>query len=59
MSSAELILRYTLTHPHCDTSIVGTHNPDHQAENVAAAKRGPLPADLYDEITRRVKEATA
>ena len=59
MSSAELILRYTLTHPHCDTTIVGTLNPDHLAENVAAAKRGPLPADLYDEITRRVKEAIA
>jgi len=59
MSSAELILRCTLTHPHCDTTIVGTLNPDHLAENVAAAKRGPIPADLYDEIARRVKEATA
>jgi len=59
MSSAELILRYTLTHPHCDTTIVGTLNPDHLAENVAAAKQGPLPGHLYDEITNRVKEATA
>ncbi|MFN2111385.1 MAG: aldo/keto reductase [Anaerolineae bacterium] len=59
MSSAELILRYTLTHPHCDTTIVGTLNPDHLADNVAAAMRGPLDKDLYDEVTRRVKAATA
>jgi len=59
MTSAEMILRYTLTHPHCDTTIVGTLNPDHLAENVAAAERGPLNADLYEEITRRVAEARA
>jgi aryl-alcohol dehydrogenase-like predicted oxidoreductase len=52
-----LILRYTLSHPHCDTTIVGTLNPLHLAENVAAAGRGPLPKDLYDEITRRVRSA--
>lgn len=54
MSRAELILRYTLSHPDCHTTIVGTCNPDHFRENVAAASRGPLPADLYDDITRRV-----
>ncbi|MBN2391681.1 MAG: aldo/keto reductase [Anaerolineae bacterium] len=58
MSSAELILRYTLTHPHCDTTIVGTLNPHHLADNVAAAMRGPLVKELYDEVTRRVKAAT-
>jgi aryl-alcohol dehydrogenase-like predicted oxidoreductase len=51
---AELILRYTLSHPHCHTTIVGTCNPDHLAENVAAAAKGPLPADLYDEVKTRV-----
>ncbi len=56
MTRAELILRYTLSHPHCHTTIVGTANPDHLAENVAAAKRGPLPAALYQEITRRVQQ---
>jgi aryl-alcohol dehydrogenase-like predicted oxidoreductase len=54
MTKAELILRYTLSHPHCHTTIVGTCNPEHLAENVAAAKQGPLPADLYQEITQRV-----
>jgi aryl-alcohol dehydrogenase-like predicted oxidoreductase len=56
MSSAEMILRYTLTHPHCDTTIVGTLNPAHLAENVAAAMRGPLEPDLYAEIKHRVQE---
>ena len=51
---AELILRYTLSHPHCHTTIVGTCNPDHLAENLAAAARGPLPAELYAEIRSRI-----
>ncbi len=57
MKPAELILRYTLSHPHCHTTIVGTLNPDHLEENVAAAKRGALPPDLYEELTRRVAAA--
>jgi aryl-alcohol dehydrogenase-like predicted oxidoreductase len=40
MCRAELILRYTLTHPHCHTTIVGTCNPEHLAENLAAAAWG-------------------
>ncbi len=54
MKRAELILRYTLSHPHCHTTIVGTCNPDHLAENLAAAARGPLPAELYAEIRSRI-----
>lgn len=54
MSRAELILQFTLSHPHCDTTIVGTCNLDHLAENFTAASRGPLPAYLYEEIRRRV-----
>ena len=54
MKRAELILRYTLSHPHCHTTIVGTCNPAHLAENLAAAERGPLPPELVDEITARV-----
>jgi len=54
MKRAELILRYTLTHPHCHTTIVGTCDPGHMAENLAAAARGPLPSDLYGEIRSRV-----
>ncbi|WP_166820052.1 aldo/keto reductase [Thalassoroseus pseudoceratinae] len=54
-SRAELILRYTLSHPACHTTIVGTCNPEHLAENVAAAKKGPLAATRRDEITARVQ----
>jgi aryl-alcohol dehydrogenase-like predicted oxidoreductase len=54
MSRAELILRYTLTHPHCHTTIVGTCDPEHLAENLTAVDRGPLPPDLYQEIRARV-----
>ena len=54
MSRAELILRYTLAHPHCDTTIIGTCNPHHCSENQRALQKGPLPDDLYREVTRRV-----
>ena len=59
IKSAELILRYTLSHPHCHTTIVGTCNDGHLAENLAAAESGPLPAPLYNEITTRVTAAIA
>ncbi|MHC4983706.1 MAG: aldo/keto reductase [Planctomycetota bacterium] len=57
MKPAELILRYTLMHPHCHTTIVGTLNPEHLAENLAAAGKGPLPAELHQEVRRRVSKA--
>lgn len=55
MQRAELILRYTISHPHCDTTIVGTCNPAHLAENIAAAAKGPLPPELYQQIGSRVE----
>ncbi|HTN76383.1 MAG TPA: aldo/keto reductase [Pirellulaceae bacterium] len=57
MTRAELILRYTLSHPHCHTTIVGTCNAAHLAENVTAAAKGPLPAELREEIRSRVAKA--
>jgi aryl-alcohol dehydrogenase-like predicted oxidoreductase len=59
MSRAELILRYTLSHPHCHTSIVGTCNVEHLAENLASAQSGVLPADLYNDISSRVAAVLA
>jgi len=56
MSPAELILRFTLSHPACHTTIVGTANPGHLAENIRAAEKGPLPGELVGEINRRVGE---
>ena len=57
MSRAELILRYTLSHPRCHTTIVGTCNADHLAENLASAEAGSLPTELYNEIASRVAAA--
>ena len=55
MSRAELILRYTLSHPDCQTTIVGTCSEMHLVENLASMAKGPLEQSLYDEITTRVK----
>lgn len=57
MTRAELILRYTLAHPHCHTTIVGTCDAAHFAENLAASLRGPLPADLCHAIASRLAAA--
>ena len=58
MTRAELLLRCTLSHPDCHTTIVGTCNPAHFQENLQAAGRGPLPTDLVQEITQRVSQIT-
>lgn len=54
VSRAEFILRNTLCHPACDTTIVGTCNPDHLRENISAAQKEPLPIELLDEVAARV-----
>jgi aryl-alcohol dehydrogenase-like predicted oxidoreductase len=53
-SRTSFLLRYTLTHPHAHTIIVGTLYPEHHQENVAAVNRGPLPQPLYEEIKKRL-----
>ncbi len=59
MSRMEFTLRFTLSHPQLSTTIVGTANPDHLQQNLDAAAKGPLPADLYDEAKRRLDAAGA
>jgi aryl-alcohol dehydrogenase-like predicted oxidoreductase len=54
MKRAELILRYTLSHPHCHTTIVGTCDPKHLTENLGSVASGPLPPDVYEQVTSRV-----
>jgi aryl-alcohol dehydrogenase-like predicted oxidoreductase len=54
MSRNEFILRYTLGLRDLDTTIVGTSNADHVLENVQTVLKGPLPADLMEEINRRL-----
>jgi aryl-alcohol dehydrogenase-like predicted oxidoreductase len=57
MSPMEFILRFTITHPEFDTTIVGTVNPDHLRANLAALQAGPLPSDLYVEAKHRLAAA--
>ena len=56
MSRQEFILRFTISHPDMDTTIVGTINPDHLQDNVKSLLAGPLPADVYAEAKRRLAD---
>jgi aryl-alcohol dehydrogenase-like predicted oxidoreductase len=53
VTTMEFLLRFTISHPNMTTTIVGTANPEHLAANVAAARKGPLPADVYEAARRR------
>ncbi|MFA7250175.1 MAG: aldo/keto reductase [Dehalococcoidia bacterium] len=53
----EFTLRFTFSHPHLDTTIVGTANPAHLRANLDALAKGPLPPDVYTEAVRRLDEA--
>ena len=59
MSATEFMLRFTITSPNIHTTIVGTLNPAHLQENVAAVLKGPLPAAMYHEAKRRLADARA
>ena len=56
MMRAELLLRYTLSHPHCHTTIVGTCDQQHLAENVTASRLGKLPEPIFREISFRTNQ---
>ncbi len=56
VSRQEFILRFTISHPDMDTTIVGTINPDHLQDNVRSLLTGPLPADVYAEAKRRLAD---
>jgi aryl-alcohol dehydrogenase-like predicted oxidoreductase len=57
MTPTQFLLRFTISHPHMHTTIVGTANPDHLADNVKVAAMGPLPTDVYEEAKRRLANA--
>ena len=56
-SRTAFLLRFTLSHPHCHTTIVGTLRPEHLRENVEVACKGPLPSDVYEEAKKRLSAA--
>lgn len=53
-SRTGFLLRLTLSHPYCHTTIVGTLNPAHLEDNIAIAAKGGLPADVYAEAKKRL-----
>ena len=58
-SRTAFLLRFTLSHPEMDTTIVGALIPEHLKENVRIAEQGPLPTDVYAEAKRRLDAAAA
>jgi aryl-alcohol dehydrogenase-like predicted oxidoreductase len=56
-SRTAFLLRYTLSHSFCHTTIVGTLNPEHLQENIRIAEKGPLPKDVYAEAKQRLSQA--
>jgi aryl-alcohol dehydrogenase-like predicted oxidoreductase len=59
MSRTAFMLRFTLSHPDLDTTIVGTSSLDHLRENLAVAALGPLPPNVLDEARSRLAAAGA
>lgn len=56
MSRMEFTIRFTLSNPDLDTTIVGTKDVVHLQDNVAVALKGPLPHDLLEEAKHRLAE---
>jgi aryl-alcohol dehydrogenase-like predicted oxidoreductase len=54
MSRIEFMVRFAIASPDLDTTNIGTKNLDHLRDNVAAAQKGPLPADVVVEAKRRL-----
>ena len=59
MSRTAFMLRFTLSHPDLDTTIVGTASIEHLHENLAVAAAGPLPDDVLREAKSRLSAAGA
>lgn len=53
-TKTQWLLRFTNSHPGMHTNIVGTKNPAHLADNVKAASRGTLSAEVYAEAKKRL-----
>jgi len=58
-SRTAFLLRFTLSNPDLDTTIVGTSSLAHLRENIATAALGPLPDDVLAEARRRLDAAGA
>jgi len=59
LSRNEFTLRFTLSNPDLDTTIVGTRDVGHLRDNIDAALKGPLPKDIMEEAKRRLEQTTS
>ena len=59
LTRMEFTLRFTLSNPDLDTTIVGTRSIAHLQDNIAAAAEGPLDAGVMAEAKRRLDAAGA
>lgn len=57
MPRVQFTLRFTLSDPYLDTTIIGTKSIEHLQQNVATALLGPLPDALLREAKRRLAGA--
>ena len=55
-SRTSFLLRFTLSHPELNTTIVGTKNPGHFKENLKTAIRGRLLQNTYEEAKKRLSD---
>lgn len=54
MSRMEFMVRFAIADAALDTTIIGTKNPEHLKDNLAAVQKGPLPAEVLAEAKRRL-----
>jgi len=52
MSLPEMAFRFVLSHPVVSTQIIGMRKLNHVRDNLALSDRGPLPADLLQELRK-------
>ena len=55
----EIALRFTLSQPGVHTAIIGTTNPSHLQANIKAAGKGPLPANVVEQLRTAFRRAAA
>ncbi|MGE0308206.1 MAG: hypothetical protein AB7Q27_20895, partial [Acidimicrobiia bacterium] len=53
----EAMLRYVLSTPGVGVVLLGTANLEHLRANAQVADKGPLPSQLYTDLTRRINTA--
>ena len=54
MNRYEFVLRFTLAHPACHTTIAGTADLDHLNANAATAQTGALSSETYEQAKERL-----